>query len=386
MSRESKRDYYEVLDVSSDASVGEIKKAYRKIAMKYHPDRNPDDPDAANKFKEATESLEILSDPEKRASYDRFGFAGVQSDYANVNPYDVSSFSDLISSIFGGDIFGNFFGGRQTQRTTGPQKGSDLVMNYRITFEEAIYGTKKVVEVPIKKECPACKGTRTKEDSSPRVCTTCQGSGVETVTRQMGFTRYISQQQCSACGGQGEIISNPCPVCRGSGRSKDNEKIKLEIPEGVNSGFRLRIRKKGEEGRIGGPRGDLYIRIMADDHSFYKREGDNIYSEIYIPYSIAVLGGYITVPTLYGSEKLKVPAKTSEGTILRLKRKGVRRRTEYGVNQGDMHYFVHIDIPKKLSPEQKNLLEKMNDIYTMPSNQEKMFQDLIAKSKKHMKK
>ncbi|MCK4844183.1 MAG: molecular chaperone DnaJ, partial [Candidatus Heimdallarchaeota archaeon] len=165
-----------------------------------------------------------------------------------------------------------------------------------------------------------------------------------------------------------------------------NEKIKLEIPEGVNSGFRLRIRKKGEEGRIGGPRGDLYIRIMVDENSFYKREGDNIYSEIYIPYSIAVLGGYITVPTLYGSEKLKVPAKTGEGTILRLKRKGVSRKTEYGINHGDMHYFVHIDIPKKLSPEQKSLLEKMNDIYTMPSSQEKLFQDLIAQSKKYMKK
>lgn len=383
----SKRDYYEVLGISKDATEAEIKKAFRQKAMEYHPDRNPDNPEAAEKFKEATEAYDILSNPEKRSAYDRFGFAGVQSDFSSVNASDFSSFSDLFSSLFrddffGDDIFSQFFGGRsRSRRPSGPQKGSDLLMDYRISFEEAIYGTKKIVEVPIKKECPNCKGTGAQEGTSPKTCPTCQGSGVETVQRQMGFTRYISQQACSKCRGKGQIIDKPCKTCGGSGRSDENEKIKLEIPQGVDSGFRLRIKNKGEEGRLGGSRGDLYVRLIVDTHEFYKRQGDNIIVEIDIPYAMALLGGEIDIPTPYGAEKVKIPKKTKEGQILRLQRKGIQRKTQYGMNYGDYLILVHYNIPEKLSDEEKELFQKLKTVSKMPKSQEELFKKLIKDSK-----
>ena len=382
-----KRDYYEVLGVSKDASEADIKKAFRKKAMEYHPDRNPDNPEAAEKFKEATEAYDILSNPEKRSSYDRFGFSGVQSDFSSVNMGDFSTFSDLFSSLFrddffGDDIFSQFFGGRgRSRRPSGPQKGSDLLMNYEIKFEEAIYGAKKVVEVPIKKECPDCKGTGAEEGSSPKNCPNCQGSGVETVQRQMGFTRYISQQACSQCRGKGEIIDKPCKTCKGLGRSDENEKIKLEIPPGVDSGFRLRIRNKGEEGRLGGGRGDLYVRLIVDSHEFYKRQGDNIIIELEVPYALAILGGEITVPTPYGAEKVKIPKNTKEGQLLRLQRKGIQRKTQYGMNYGDFLILLHYTVPSKLSDEEKELLEKLKEVSRMPPKQEKLFKKLVDEAK-----
>ncbi|MHA2357616.1 MAG: molecular chaperone DnaJ [Candidatus Heimdallarchaeaceae archaeon] len=375
----NKRDYYEVLDVSKDATEEEIKKSFRKKAMEYHPDRNPDDPDAAEKFKEATEAYDILSNPEKRSAYDRFGFAGVQSDFSGVN---VSSdlFSSLFSSLFqedffGDDLFSMFFGGRP-RRQTGPQRGQDLLLNYEISFEEAIYGSKKNIEVPIKKECPECNGSGAKKGTTASKCSDCNGSGVETITRQMGFTRYITQQACSKCKGKGEVIDDPCPECKGSGRSKENEKIKLEIPSGVDSGFRLRIRGKGEEVRIGGGRGDLYIRLIVKSHPFYKRQGDNIIVEISIPFPKAVLGGDIVVPTPFGAEKIKIPKKTQEGSVLRLQKKGIQRRTQYGMNYGDFLIVVHYDIPKKLSEEEKELMMKLDEIMPLPKEQEKLFKKL----------
>ncbi len=383
----NKRDYYEVLGVTKDASEADIKKAFRKKAMEYHPDRNPDNPEAAEKFKEATEAYDILSNPEKRSAYDRYGFAGVQSDFSSVNVGDFSTFSDLFSSLFrddffGDDIFSQFFGGRsRTRRSSSPQKGSDLLMDYKIGFEEAIYGTKKIVEVPIKKECPDCNGTGAQEGTSPKSCPNCQGSGVETVQRQMGFTRYISQQACSKCNGKGQIIDKPCKTCSGSGRSDENEKIKLDIPPGVDSGFRLRIRNKGEEGRLGGSRGDLYVRLLVESHDFYKRQGDNIIVELDIPYALAILGGEITIPTPYGAEKVKIPKKTKEGQILRLQKKGIQRRTQYGMNYGDFLILIHYSIPSKLDDEEKELLQKLKEISKLPSEQEKLFSKLIKDAK-----
>ncbi len=385
----NKRDYYEVLGVSKDATETEIKKAFRKKAMEYHPDRNPENPEAAEKFKEATEAYDILSNSEKRSSYDRFGFSGVQSDFSSVNMGDFSSFSDLFSSLFrddfsGDDIFSQFFSGRGRSRSpSGPQKGSDLLMNYEISFYDAIYGTKKVVEVPIKKECSDCNGRGAQKGTSPKSCTNCQGSGVETVQRQMGFTRYVSQQACSKCRGKGEIIDKPCKTCNGSGRSNENEKIKLEIPPGVDSGFRLRIREKGEEGRLGGNRGDLYVRLIVESHEFYKRQGDNIIVELEIPFAVAVLGGEITIPTPYGAEKFKIPKKTKEGQILRLQRKGIQRKTQYGMNFGDFLILVHYGIPDKLNEEEEKLLQKLKEISKIPSKQEKLFKKLIDESKKN---
>ncbi len=384
-----KRDYYEVLGISKDANESQIKKAFRQKAMQYHPDRNPDNPEASEKFKEATEAYDILSNPEKRSSYDRFGFAAVQSDFSSVNVGDFSTFSDLFSSLFrddfsGDDIFSQFFGGRgRSRRPSGPQKGSDLLMDYRITFEEAIYGTKKIVEVPIKKECETCQGSGAQDGTSPKSCPNCQGSGVETVQRQMGFTRYISQQACSRCRGQGMIINKPCKTCNGSGRSRDNEKIKLEIPPGVDSGFRLRIRNKGEEGRLNGPRGDLYVRLIAETHEFYKRQGDNIIVEIEIPFAMSVLGGEMEIPTPYGTEKIKIPKKTKEGQILRLQRKGIQRKTQYGMNYGDFLILVHYHIPSKMTDEEKELLQQLKDISPLPPKQVKLFKKLIQDSKRN---
>ena len=383
-----KRDYYEVLGVSKDASETEIKKAFRKLAMEYHPDRNPDNPEAAEKFKEATEAYDILSNSEKRNSYDRFGFAGVHSDFSSVNSRDFSTISDLFSSLFrddfvGDDLFSQFFGGRRRSRQSGPQRGSDLLMNYQITFIEALYGTKKVVEVPIKKECETCKGTGAHEGTQPKQCDRCQGSGVETVTREMGFTRYISQQGCSKCQGKGEIVDKPCKNCKGSGRSKENEKMKLEIPPGVDSGFRLRIRNKGEEGRLGGPRGDLQIRLLVEPHSFYKRQADNIVVEFEIPFPLAILGGELVVPTPYGPEKVKIPKKTKEGSILRLQRKGIQRKTQYGMNYGDFLIVVHYSVPERISEEEKTKLTELNEVMKMPSKQSKLFDELIKEAKEN---
>ncbi|NPD87553.1 MAG: molecular chaperone DnaJ [Asgard group archaeon] len=383
-----KRDYYEVLGVSKDATEDELKKAFRKKAMENHPDRNPDDPKAAEKFKEASEAYEILSDPQKRSSYDRFGFAGVQSDFSRVNARDFSTISDLFSSLFrddfmGDDLFSMFFGGRQRRRPTGPQSGSDLLMNYEITFEDAVYGTKKVVDVPIKKECTECNGSGAQKGTSPETCKNCQGSGMETIERQMGFTRYISQQVCSTCRGKGEIVDKPCKGCKGSGRSKENEKIKLDIPPGVDSGFRLRIKSKGEEGRLGGGRGDLYVRLIVESHPFYKRQGDNIIVEILIPFPLAILGGNFTIPTPYGPEKIKIPKKTKEGSILRLQRKGIKRKTSYGMNYGDFLAVIHYEIPERMSEEEKELLEKLKDVMPFSVKQENLFKKLIEDSKQY---
>ncbi|MHA1396917.1 MAG: molecular chaperone DnaJ [Candidatus Heimdallarchaeaceae archaeon] len=385
---DEKRDYYEVLGVSKDATEEEIKKAYRKKAMQFHPDRNPDDPTAAEKFKEATEAYDILSDPQKRSAYDRFGFAGVQSDFSQVNASDFSSFSELFANLFsrdfmGDDLFSMFFGGgpRRT-RQTGPQTGSDLLMDYSISFEEAVYGANKVIEVPIKKDCPDCKGTGAKPGSTPEACPACNGTGTQTIRRQMGFTTYITQQSCSRCGGTGEIIKNPCKTCKGTGQSKENEKIKLDIPPGVDSGFRLRIRGKGEKGRLGGKKGDLYIRLIVEPHPFYKRQGDNILVEVSIPYPLAILGGTFTIPTPYGPEKVKIPKNTKEGSILRLQRKGIQRKTSYGVNYGDFLIVIHYALPDKLNEKEKELLEELKKVMKPPKNQDELFKKLIDDSGK----
>ncbi len=383
-----KRDYYEVLGISKDASDSDIKTAFRKLAMQYHPDRNSDDPEAAEKFKEATEAYDILSNSEKRNAYDRFGFSGVHSDFSSVSSGDFSTISDLFSSLFredfmGDDLFSQFFGGRRRSRPSGPQKGSDLLMNYQISFTEAIYGTQKILEVPIKKECERCKGSGAQEGTQPKKCDNCQGSGIETVTRQMGFTRYISQQNCSRCQGKGEKIDKPCKECKGSGRSKENEKLKLVIPPGVDSGFRLRIRNKGEEGRLSGSRGDLQIRLIVEPHSFYKRQGDNIIVEIEISFPLAILGGELVIPTLYGPEKVKIPKKTREGSVLRLQRKGIQRKTQYGMNYGDFLIVVHYSIPERISEAEKNQLIELNKIMKMPSKQSKLFEELIKESKEN---
>ncbi len=377
-----KRDYYEVLDLSKDATEADIKKSFRKKAMQYHPDRNPDDPEAANKFKEASEAYEILTDPEKRSAYDRFGFSGVESRFSNVNAGDFSSVMDIFNSIFGDDL-SSMFGGRRARRPTGPQKGSDLLMNYGISFEDAIYGATKIIDVPIKKPCLDCKGIGSEKGEPPETCPECKGAGIVMVSQRTAFGVFSTQQACRRCRGNGEIITSPCKICRGTGDSGENERIKLVIPPGVDSGFRLRVRGKGERGRLSGPKGDLYFRLIVDSHSFYKRQGDNIIVELSIPYPIAVLGGDMVVPTPYGPEKVKIPKKTKEGNVLRLSRKGIQRKTQYGMNYGDFLIIVHYAIPSKISETEKELLTQLKDVMPLPKKQEKQFQKLIEDSKKN---
>lgn len=377
-----KRDYYEVLDLSKDATEADIKKSFRKKAMQYHPDRNPDDSKAANKFKEASEAYEILTDPEKRSAYDRFGFSGVESRFSNVNAGDFSSVMDIFNSIFGDD-FSSMFGGRRSRRPSGPQKGSDLLMNYGISFEDAIYGVTKIIDVPIKKPCSDCKGIGSEKGVSPQTCPECKGAGIVMVSQRTAFGVFSTQQTCRRCRGNGEIITNPCKTCRGTGDSGEDERIKLDIPPGVDSGFRLRVRGKGEKGRLSGPRGDLYFRLIVDSHPFYKRQGDNIIVELSVPYPIAVLGGDMVVPTPYGPEKVKIPKKTKEGNVLRLSRKGIQRKTQYGMNYGDFMIIVHYAIPNKISETEKELLTQLKDVMPLPKKQEKQFQKLIEDSKKN---
>ncbi|MCK5303841.1 MAG: molecular chaperone DnaJ [Candidatus Heimdallarchaeota archaeon] len=383
-----KRDYYEVLDLSKDATDADIKKSFRKKAMQYHPDRNPDDPEAPNKFKEASEAYEILTDSEKRSAYDRFGFSGVESRFSNVNSGDFSSVMDIFNSIFqndftGDDFFSSIFGRRRARRPSGPQKGSDLLMNYGISFEDAIYGVTKIIDVPIKKPCSDCSGIGAEKGSSPETCSECRGAGAVMVSQRTAFGVFSTQQACRKCGGSGEIISNPCKKCRGTGDSGDDERIKLDIPPGVDTGFRLRVRGKGEKGHLAGPRGDLYFRLIVDSHPFYKRQNDNIIVELSIPYPIAVLGGDMIVPTPYGPEKVKIPKKTKEGNVLRLSRKGIQRKTQYGMNYGDFLIIVHYAIPSKLSENEKELLTQLKDEMPLPKKQEKLFQKLIEDSKKN---
>jgi len=383
-----KRDYYEVLDLSKDATEADIKKAFRKKAMQYHPDRNPDDPEAANKFKEVSEAYEILANPEKRSAYNRFGFSGVESSFSHVNSGDFSSVMDIFNTIFqndfsGDDFFSSLFGRRRARRPSGPQKGSDLLMNYEISFEDAIYGVTKIIDVPIKKPCSDCDGIGTEKGTSPETCPECKGEGIVMVSQRTAFGIFSSQQTCIRCKGIGEIISKPCRTCKGTGDSAENERIKLDIPPSVDSGFRLRVRGKGERGRLSGPRGDLYFRLIVDSHPFYKRQGDNIIVELSVPFPIVVLGGDMTVPTPYGPEKVKIPKKTKEGSVLRLSRKGIKRKTQYGMNYGDFLIIVHYDIPNKLSETEKELLTQLKDTMPLPQRQEKLFQKLIEDSKKH---
>lgn len=343
----SKRDYYEVLGVSRGADENEIKKAYRKLAMKHHPDRNAGNTESEELFKEAKKAYEILTDADKRAAYDQYGHAGVDTNGAG--GAGAHGFGDAF-----GDIFGDIFGGRGGRSNV--QRGSDLRYNLEITLEQAARGTETKIRIPTMDVCDTCHGDGAKPGSSAKTCTTCNGHGQ--VRMQQGF--FSIQQTCPKCQGSGKVITSPCDPCHGTGRVKRHKTLSVKIPAGVDDGDRIRLTGEGEAGANGGPSGDLYVVIQLSSHSVFQRDGNDLHCEVPISYTTAALGGEIEIPTLEGYAKIKVPAETQTGKIFRLRGKGikgVRSKTH-----GDLLCHVAVETPVKLTTRQKELLEELEVI------------------------
>ncbi len=346
----SKRDYYEVLSVAKSASTDEIKSAYRKMALKYHPDRNPNDPEAEAKFREAAEAFEVLGDADKRARYDRYGHQGLEGtgfhEFTNIN--DVfEAFGDL----FG---FGSIFGGRG--RSRGPARGADLETDLRLTLEEAAKGAKKSISVRRHTVCAACTGTGSKPGTSPIACTTCGGRGQ--VIRAQGPFRIATT--CPTCQGKGTMIADPCKDCRGRGRVQESTEVDVDIPAGVDTGMHLRIRGQGESGDPGAPAGDLYVLIQIDKHALFERNGNDLHCRVPISYAQAALGTDLDVPTLAGKETITIHRGTQAGDVVRLRGKGMP--DPRGGVRGDLLMHIGIDVPKKLTKKQEELLRELAEL------------------------
>ncbi len=353
----SKRDYYEILGVSRNATEAEIKKAYRRLAMRYHPDRNTGEgaEEAEIKFKEAKEAYEILCDDQKRAAYDQFGHAGVDSSYG-AGPGaggfgGGSSFSDIFGDVFG-DIFG---GGGRASHGSRARRGSDLRYNLDLTLEEAVAGTTVKIRVPTAVECAACGGTGARKGTQPKTCPTCAGQGQ--VRMQQGF--FSVQQTCPNCHGRGTVIEDPCPSCRGQGRVQEHKTLSVKVPAGVDTGDRIRLAGEGEVGEHGGAPGDLYVQIQVKEHAIFTRDDNDLYCEVPISFVTAALGGELEVPTLDGKVLLKVPAGTQTGKLFRMRGKGVKSVRGGGI--GDLLCRVIIETPVNLTEKQKQLLHEFED-------------------------
>jgi molecular chaperone DnaJ len=345
----TKRDYYEVLGVNKDASEDDIKKAYRKLAMKYHPDRNPDNPKAEEHFKEAKEAYEVLTDGNKRAAYDHYGHAGVDPSAAAGAGAGFGGFSDAF-----GDIFSDIFGGGRSRSTV--YRGADLRYNLEVSLEDAARGTETRIRIPAMEECETCKGTGAKPGTQPVTCTTCSGHGQ--VRMQQGF--FSIQQTCPRCHGGGKMIPNPCGTCSGSGRVKKHKTLSVKIPSGVDEGDRIRLSGEGEAGMNGGPSGDLYVVIHIKPHPVFTRDHNDLHCEMPISITTAALGGEIEIPTLDGSAKIKVPAETQSGKVFRLRGKGIK-----GVRSnahGDLMCHVVVETPVNLTSRQRELLQEFEGI------------------------
>ncbi|MGE3955270.1 MAG: molecular chaperone DnaJ [Vicinamibacterales bacterium] len=349
----SKRDYYEVLGVAKGATESELKSAYRKLAMKYHPDRNPGDKAAEESFKEAAEAYAVLADAQKRAAYDRFGHQGVnQGAGAGFDPSvfnDFGDFADILGGMFGFDMFGG--GGR---RRGGPQRGADLRYDLEISFEEAARGTETSIQIPRQENCDTCSGSGAAPGTQPTPCGMCRGQGQ--VRRQQGF--FTIATTCPQCRGAGRTVSKPCQTCHGSGRVGHERKITVKIPAGIATGQQLRLQNEGEGGTMGGPAGHLYVVVHVKEHDFFKRDGVNLFCEIPVNFPTLALGGEIMVPTLDGSETIKVPEGTQTGTTLRLKGKGMPDVN--GRGKGDLFATVQVQTPRRLNKEQRQLLEQLS--------------------------
>lgn len=345
----AKRDYYEVLGISKDASAAELKKAYRRIAMKCHPDRNPGDKTAEDKFKEASEAYEVLSDSQKRAAYDQFGHAGVDQNGGMGGGAGAGGFGNF-SDIFG-DVFGDIFGGGRGGRG-GPSRGADLRYNLQLSLEEAVRGTSVEIKVPTLVACDTCDGSGAKKGSSPKTCTTCAGMGQ--VRMQQGF--FSVQQTCPSCQGKGTLITDPCASCGGQGRMEETKKLSVKVPAGVDTGDRIRLSGEGEAGAAGGPAGDLYVEVHVKPHEIFQRDGRDLYCEVPVSFIDAAIGGELEVPTLDGRVKLKVPPETQTGKLFRLRGKGVT--PVRGGPRGDLMCRVVVETPVNLTNKQKDLLRE----------------------------
>ena len=355
-----KRDYYEVLGIQKGASEDEIKKAYKKLARKYHPDMNPGDKEAEEKFKEVNEANEVLSDPEKKARYDQFGFAGVDPNYgagAGGGAYGGSfDFGDL------GDIFGSFFGGGfggQRRNPNAPQRGESIRASVSISFTEAAFGCEKSVTIERSEQCPTCKGSGCAPGTTPEICPDCHGSGTVQTRRQTPMGVFASNGPCRKCGGTGRLIHQPCSDCRGSGAVRKRRTIKVNIPAGIDHGQTISLRGQGGAGKNGGPAGDLLITVMVQPHEIFRRDGVDVFCEAPITFTQAVLGAELEIPTIDGKVKYSIPEGTQTGTVFRLKGKGVPVLN--GRGRGDQYVTVVIETPRSLNKEQKEALRRFSE-------------------------
>jgi molecular chaperone DnaJ len=353
----SKRDYYEVLGVGRDANDVQLKSAYRKLALKYHPDKNPGNAEAEERFKEAAEAYAVLCDPNKRAAYDRYGHAGVSGVGAGgFDPNTFAGFEDIFGSL--GDLFGfgDMFGGRR--RRGGPQRGADLRYDLEISFEESYNGVETTIQIPREETCETCKGSGAAAGSAPEVCGQCRGSGQ--LRFQQGFLTVA--RPCPTCRGTGKVIARPCQACRGAGRVGRERKLTAKIPAGIATGQRLRLYGEGEHGTAGGPAGDLYVVVHVQEHSFFHREEDDLYCEMPMPFPTLALGGDIRVPLVNGEDVIRVSAGTQPGTRFKLRGKGMPNVS--GRGHGDLYVIARVAVPKRLTKDQRRLLEEL--ALTMP--------------------
>ena len=351
----SKRDFYEILGVNRDASDDEIKKAYRKLAMKYHPDRNPDNPSAEEKFKEAKEAYEILSDAQKRAAYDQYGHAGVDPQAGMGGGFGGGGggFADAFGGIFD-EIFGGRGGGGGGGRSN-IYRGADLRYNLEITLEQAAHGTETKIRIPTMEECEVCHGSGAKAGTQPKTCPTCNGSGQ--VRLQQGF--FSIQQTCHKCHGTGRFFAVPCKSCGGAGRIKQHKTLAVKIPAGVDEGDRIRLAGEGEHGVNGGPPGDLYVQIHLKQHAVFQRDHNDLHCEMPISFTTAALGGEIEIPTLDGAASIKIPAETQSGRVFRLRGKGIKGVRSH--THGDLMCHVVVETPVNLTERQKELLRELEE-------------------------
>ena len=355
----SKRDYYEVLGVPKGTTGKDLKKAYRSAAMKFHPDRNPDDKEAEDKFKEANEAYEVLSDDDKRAAYDRHGHAAFEGGMGGGG--GGADMGDMFGDIFG-DIFG---GGGRGGRRRGPAPGNDLQYNMELTLEEAVKGCEKQISFPNIVGCKPCKGSGAKPGSKVSTCSTCNGQGQVRV--QQGF--FAVQQTCPHCNGKGKTIADPCGSCHGQGVTRENKKLNVKVPAGVDNGDRIRLSGEGEASRDGGTNGDLFVSMSVLSHELFERDGKHLYCDVPISFADAALGGELEVPTLDGRVKLKIPAETQSGKMFRLRGKGVK--PVRGGSVGDMMCKVTVETPIKLTKRQKDLLKELQETLDTDNNSHK---------------
>ena len=356
-----KRDYYEVLGIQKGASEDEIKKAYKKLARKYHPDMNPGDREAEEKFKEVNEANEVLSAPEKKARYDQFGFAGVDPNYgagagggAYGGGFDFGDLGDIFGSFFGGG-----FGGGQRRNPNAPQRGESIRASVSVSFTEAAFGCEKSVTLERSEQCPTCKGNGCAPGTTPEICPDCHGTGTVQTRRQTPMGVFASNGPCRKCGGTGRLIHQPCPVCRGTGAVRKRKTIKVTIPAGIDHGQTISLRGQGNAGKNGGPAGDLLITVMVQPHELFRRDGVDVFCEAPITFTQAVLGAELEIPTIDGKVKYSIPEGTQTGTVFRLKGKGIPVLN--GRGRGDQYVTVTIETPRNLNKEQKEALRKFSE-------------------------